>query len=87
MTLTPVKPHTRQTDVDPALLETHVGVMVEGPYEWREYCDKDSATVLLRNPEKKHRTISLYEILTAYRPYRCAHCKRMLWNPDVKEDV
>jgi hypothetical protein len=88
MTLIPAAP-TRlpAKDVDPALLETPVAEMVEGPYQWREYCNKHAAAILLRNPEKRHRTVSLYEILTAYREYRCAHCKRLLWNPDVKEDI
>lgn len=80
------QPHVPKTDVDPALLETPCGTMIEGPYEWHEYCDHCAPIILLREPGRKHRAISLYEILTAYRPYKCG-CGRMLWDPNAKEDI
>lgn len=87
MTLIPVRHHKPEENVDPTLLETPVGTMIEGPYQWREFCMTHAGQILLREPERRHRAISLYEIKTALRPYRCAHCRNLLWDPDVKEDI
>lgn len=90
MTLTPAAPNRQpapRIPVDPAFLETPVAEMVDGAYQWREYCTPCAAPLLLRDPARKHRTISLYEVKTALREYRCAHCRHLIWDPDVKEDI
>ena len=86
--LFPVKPlRLTRANVDPALLETPVAEMIEGAYQWREYCTPCAVPIILKNPDKKHRTISLYEVMTALREYRCQGCRKLLWDADVNEQI
>lgn len=84
MTLTPVTrtgQAAQKPPVDPLLLETDAGTMIEGQYEWREYCNPCALPALAHTP-RQHRTISLYEILSSYRQYICYNCRRPLWAPE-----
>jgi hypothetical protein len=67
--------------VDPTLLEADAGYMIEGPFEWREHCTPCGLAALKHNP-RQHRVISLYEVFTSYRRYRCCVCRTPLWQPE-----
>ena len=83
MTLTPVQPPT--AEVDPTLLEVDAGTMIEGRYSWREYCNPCAAHAL-KYGDWQFRIISLWEVLTSYRQYRCSTCRKPLWAPDNRRN-
>jgi hypothetical protein len=84
MTLTPAAPLPQapqeKPPVDPTLLEVDAGIMISGPYEWREHCNACGLLTLTKDP-RPHRAISLYEVLTSWRSYRCNMCRQPLWAP------
>lgn len=83
MTLTPVQQPGQADDrpeVDASLLEVEAGTMISGPYEWREHCNPCSLLTLAKEP-RPHRTVSLYEVLTSWRQYKCNMCHQPLWAP------
>jgi hypothetical protein len=85
MTLTPIAkpgpPPASKPPVDPILLETDAGLMIETPYEWREFCDPCGLKHLAW-AARPYRTVSLYEVLTSYRQYTCYSCRKPLWAPE-----
>jgi hypothetical protein len=67
-------------------LEVESGaLMLQGRYAPHEYCSECAAPILHFNPSMHFRTISVYEILTAYREYRCANCDVLLWDVNGKD--
>lgn len=70
------------TTPDPVTLDIAVGVMVETPYGWKEYCNLHGASFLSVYPERRYRDASLYEVLVSSREYRCQACHKLLWEPE-----
>lgn len=66
--------------VDPDLLNVDAGWMIQARYGPHEYCQKCGASYQLVHPGTQSRSISLYEVLSSWRDYRCAGCSRKLWN-------
>jgi hypothetical protein len=62
-----------------------VGVMVEGPYGWNEFCDEHARSILAVYPDRNNRTVSLFEVTNSWRPYKCHACSKSLWQmPEVR---
>jgi hypothetical protein len=66
------------------LLEVDAGVMIQGRYGPNEYCD-GCARHHLKIGNPVHRKISVYEVLTSYRRYRCCVCRKPLWQPENQQ--
>jgi hypothetical protein len=62
------------------LLEVMVGLMIQTRYGPREYHEKCGARYLGFYPDAQQRTVSLYEVLTSWREYRCGTCNKKIWN-------
>ena len=76
---TPPKPD--RTPVNPDTINVSTGgVMISGRYVPHEYCRACADTILKWRPDAPHRDISLYEVLTSYREYRCSTCNVQIWD-------
>jgi hypothetical protein len=82
MTMTPAKPRPPEDQprkLDAAvLLEQDTGIMVEGPFGWKEYCRECAETTIRIFPERHHRIISMFEVKTSWRVYTCTLCRERL---------
>jgi hypothetical protein len=57
-----------------------VGEMIEGLYSWNEYCPEHAKSFLNIYPDRQHRGISIFEVTSSWREYRCYACSKLLWN-------
>lgn len=60
--------------------DTSIGEMIEGLYGWNEYCPEHATAHMAIYPARGHRSISISEVCTSWREYRCYACGRLLWN-------
>lgn len=60
--------------------DTSIGEMIEGRYCWNEYCPQHAESYLNVYPDRQHRSISIAEVCSSWREYRCYACNRLLWN-------
>ena len=71
--------------MDQGIADHVVGYMVEGKYEWHEFCPDHVKVPLHCNPEAKVRSIDVFEASGSWRDYRCLACGRILWAHNKKE--
>lgn len=69
----------------PQMLDIAVGVMIESPYGWKEYCNRHAAAYLAVW-DRPNRDVSLYEVLVSHREYRCQMCGNLIWGSSPEGD-
>lgn len=72
----PRKPRPLSTD---QLKDMSIGVMIEGPYGWHEYCLQHGTRRVLLQKTLRHRTVSAWEANNAWRAYMCAQCRKHIY--------